>query len=278
MSVGLTMVAGMRNLRLGTSLIALSVLAILVLRFVPGTWLIDIRFVNPTISYVVLGLIFYVIVYFLGSQSLEYFRLPRLHFKTAIALGVATILVIIEISRSDNLRLDPWIAVRGTLFLLAIGFGEEMVSRAFIFGALHKFGIMKAILISSLLFGLMHLNLYMGADWDPWSAYWHVMDTFGFGVLACALMIVTRSIWVAVIFHALCNWSVIFDKASDVASGRHDWGVSFWEGIRLPLSGFAFMVALAMLLLWIDRGVVPTWVYRLAMRWKLVEPSFGRCN
>ena len=80
------MVSGMRNLRLWTSLISVSIFALLVLRHVPGTWLIDVRFANSTVGYVVLGLIFYVAVYFLGSQSLEYFRFPRFHFKTGVAL------------------------------------------------------------------------------------------------------------------------------------------------------------------------------------------------
>ena len=59
-------VAGMRNLRLWTSLISVSIFALLVLRHVPGTWLIDVRFANLTVGYVVLGLIFYLAVYFLA--------------------------------------------------------------------------------------------------------------------------------------------------------------------------------------------------------------------
>ena len=266
-------VAGMRNLRLWTSLIMVSIFTLLLLRYVPGTWLIDVRFANPTVAYVVLGLIFYFAVYFLGSQSLDYFRFPRFHFKTGMALLLASVFVILEISNSDNLRLDPWIAVRGLLYLLAIGFGEEMMSRAFIFGALHKFGIMRAIFGSSALFGLMHLNLYVGSNWDSWSAYSHVMGAFGFGVFACALMIVTRSIWMAVIFHALSDWGVIFDKALPILNEEEKWTPGFWQGLVLPVPGVAFMVGCAMLMLWINRGEVPQWLYRLAYKWKLIKPT-----
>ena len=233
-----------------------SLFALLVLRFVPGSWFIDVSFANSTVGYVVVGLIFYIAVYFVGSQSLEYFRLPRFHFKTGVALLMASVFVILEISNSDNLRLDPWVAVRGLLFLLAIGFGEEMLCRAFIFGALHKFGVMKAIFGSSALFGLMHLNRYVGSDWDPWRAYWHVMDAFSFGVFACALMIVCRSIWVVVIFHALCDWGIVFDQASPILTKAERWVPSFWQGIAFPVFGIFIMVGFAMVLLWINRGAL----------------------
>ena len=278
MSVPVYMVVGMRNLRLGISLITVSVFALLVLRYVPGTWLIDVKYANPTVGYVVLGLIFYVAIYFLGSQSLEYFRFPRFHFKTGVAFLLASVFVIREISYSDNFRLDPWVVVRGLVYLLAIGFGEEMMSRAFVFGVLHKFGIMRAIFGSSALFGLMHVNIYVGSDWDAWSAYWHVMGAFGFGVFACALMIVTRSIWMAVIFHALNNWGIIFDKALPILNEEENWIPSFWQGLVLPLPDTVLMVGCAMLLLWIDRGEVPHWLHLLAHKWKLIEEAHNTAS
>jgi len=268
------MVAGMRNLRLGVSLIGFSIFSILILRYLPGTWLSGFDYANSTVSYLVLAAIFYCAVYFLGLQSLEYFRLPRLHFKTGVALLVASLFVISEIASSDNVHHGVLLSVRGVIFLLAIGLGEEIFSRGFVFGVLHRFGQFAAIFISSLMFGLMHLNLYIGSEWDPWVAYWHVMSTFSFGVFACALMIVTRSIWVAVVFHALCDWNIVFDKTSEVEPGRQDWDMSFWDGITLPFLNTVFFVGCALVLLWIDRGSIPAWVWRLALKWKLVDPGY----
>jgi rod shape determining protein RodA len=85
----MVMVAGMRNLRLGVSLIGFSIFSLLILRYVPGTWLSGFDYANSTVSYLILAAIFYFAVYFLGLQSLEYFRLPRLHFKTGVALLIA---------------------------------------------------------------------------------------------------------------------------------------------------------------------------------------------
>ena len=264
----------MRNLRLGFSLIGLSIFALLILDYLPGPWADEMRYADSTFGYVVMGLIYYLAIYFLGLQSLEYFRLPRIHFKTLLALLVASFFVILDITNSDNVHLKPWVTVRGIGYLLAIGFGEEMFSRGFTYGVLRRFGNVSAIFISSALFGLLHLNLYVGANWDTWLAYSHVMTAFSFGVFTCALMIVTRSIWVAVIFHALCDWSIVFDKALVDTGDEGKWHPGLWEGLSLPLFKVFLFCGLALVLLWIDRGSVPAWMYRLMLKWKLVKPGY----
>ena len=265
----------MRNLRLVLSLVGISIFALLILDFGPGNWLSDVNFAEGSVNYLVMGLIFFITVYFVGSESLEYFRLPRFHFKTALAILIASIFVIRQISNSDNVSLSAWSATCGIIFLLLLGFGEEMLSRGLIFGALHKYGLWKAIFGSSFLFGLLHLNVYIGKYWDPWQAYWHVMSAFGFGIFVCALMIVTRSIWVVVIYHALFDWGVVFDKAQEPLIGRQDWDVSIWGGISSPFLNLAISIGFAALLLRLDRGGVPRWAARLAIKWKLVKPELG---
>ena len=264
----------MKKLRLGLSLIGLSIFALLILDYLPGPWVDEMRYADSTFSYVVMGLIFYFAIYFLGLRSLEYFRLPRIHFKTLLALLVASPFVIAEITHSDNVHLKPWVAVRGIGFLLALGFGEKMFSRGFTYGVLRRFGNVSAIFISSALFGLLHLNPYVGANWDAWQAYSHVMNAFGFGVFACALMILTRSIWVTVIFHALCDWGIVFGKAMIDTGDVGKLQPGLWEGLSSPLFNVFLFCGLAMVLLWIDRSGVPAWMHRLALRWKLVKPGY----
>ena len=166
-------------------------------------------------------------------------------------------------------------AIRRLIFLFAIGFGEEMLSRGLIFGVVRKFGRGWAIVISSFLFGLLHLNLYLGSRCDAWLAYWHVMDAFAFGIFACALMIVTRSIWVAVVFHAISDWGIVFDKVSPDTSSLEEWNPSLWEGLTSPFFNGVMLIGAAMLLLWLDQGTVPKWIKRVALKWKLVEPEFS---
>ena len=271
MSVGQSSLSSMRNLRLGISLIGLSVFALLLLRFVPGPWADELEYADSTLSYVVLALIFFAAVHYLQLPSLEYFRLPRINAISVVALVMAVVFIVLEIYRSDNLHLEPTLMVRGIVFILAIGLGEEIVSRAFVYGVLFKFGNTRAVLISSFLFGLMHLNLYTGKEWDPWAAYWHVMFTFGFGLFACALMIATRSIWTAIIFHALSDWSIVFNSDVEQLQGRQDWDVSFWEGIVFPLPELGIYAGCAFIVLWMVSRKIPLWLLRLARKWKLVE-------
>ncbi len=265
----------MRNLRLGITLIALSVLTLVAGRLQPTSWFDSIPYANATFGNVVAGLFFYVATYVLGLQSLAYFRLPRMSFKTLFALLIASPFIILEMTNSDNVRLGTQETVMGIIFLLSIGYTEEIFSRGFVFGCLYRFGRKSAIFFSSLGFGLMHINRYIGADWNPWMVYWHVVETFGFAVFACALMIVTRSIWLGVIFHALVDWSIVFDKYIPLDPNEEIWKPSTLEGLTSPLFNMVIFVSLAGLLLKIDRGSAPRWVKRVALKWKLVEPDIG---
>ena len=100
------------------------------------------------------------------------------------------------------------------------------------------------------------------------------MNTFSFGVFTYALMIATRSIWSAVIFHALCDWSIVFDKGPADTGDEGKWQPGLWEGLSAPLVEAFIFCGLAMVLLWIDRSAVPAWMHRWALSWKLVKPEF----
>lgn len=275
LSVGVSTVAGMRHLRLGITLVALSIFALLILDFVPGPWVSDEKYVNATVSYVILGSIFYLGIYLLGLPTLEYFGLPRVHFKTVLALLISLLFMLLAVSFPHKAHLAPGMAIRGIIFLFAIGFGEEMVSRGLIFGIMRKFGQGRAIFVSSMFFGLMHLNLYRGPNWDPWRAYWHVIDAFAFGVFACVLMIVTRSIWIAVLFHAISDWSIVFEKVRTDTSTTEQLNPSLWEGLTSGIFNNVMFIGAALLLLRINRGGVPKWIQRVALKWKLVKPEIN---
>jgi membrane protease YdiL (CAAX protease family) len=164
------------------------------------------------------------------------------------------------------------IAIPGIIFLFFIGFGEELLSRGLIFGVLSRFGIYRAVFGSSLLFGLMHLNLYIGSDWDPWQAYAHVLSATSFGVLACGLMIITRSIWPCIILHLFINWSLVFGKFSDSNITLPDWRFgSVWEGITYPLPGAFSAIGGGVLFLVLNQMGLPKSLYRLAIKWKLIN-------
>ena len=265
---------GMRNTRMWVSLVGLSVFGVLLLNYFPSQLIGDGNFQGAIAAYAFYGVIFYVLVYLMGSSSLQYFRLPRWHVKSLIAFGWVMPMMWVNVTSPDNVSKPLAYAIPGVVFLFFVGFGEEVLSRGLVFGVLSRFGLYRAIFISSLMFGLMHLNLYIGAGWDPWQAYAHVISTTSFGVLSCGLMILTRSIWSSVILHLFFNWNLVFDKDSGKSLSSPDWQfASLWDGLTYPLLGGLTAIAGGILFLIIDRLGFPQILNRFAIKWKLVTPK-----
>ena len=258
-------------MRLGLSLIGYAFLIVLISRAIPESIIDNTHNLNSLIGYIVIGTIFMVLSLFKGLHTLDYFRWPRVSWKSVVAILIAATFIHQRYVSHDFEIPRLSVAILGVLYLLSVGYGEEMFSRVFNFGVLEKYGRRKAIFYSSLLFAALHLNLYIGSDWDPWLAYWHLMSTFSFGVFFCALLIVTRSIWLVVIFHALMDISVVFEKASDYVDDGKNVSTDFWTGFSSPFLDVAINVLLAMFLLRIDRGGWPRWMVRVAIRFKLVH-------
>lgn len=279
LSVGGARFMGMRNLRMWVSLVGLSFGALLILDYFPSGIFKDFPFVSSTINYAVVAICAYILVIMLGSFSLQYFRLPRIHVKSLLVLLFLSPMILKSVTHEDLESKKLSVAIPGIIFLLFIGLGEEILSRGVVFGVLRRFGLWRAIFGSSLLFALMHLNLYTGKNWDAWQAYAHVWSTFGFGVLMCAVMITTRSIWVSVVLHAVLDWSVVFEKDPVSKAPISDWQFnSLWEGFTYPLFDAGFTIGIAWLLLRINRGGaprIPKWVHKVALKWKLVTPDYA---
>ena len=156
---------------------------------------------------------------------------------------------------------------------LGIGISEEIFSRGLVFGMLRKYGERKAIVFSSVTFGLMHLNVYVGDNWDLWTAYDHVVSSACWGFLACSIMIATRSIWFVAVFHALVDWSIVFG-VDDVATGSDETAPVFtlWDNLVYPTVHLFVYIPAALLILRVNRGGWPKWMEKIAIRWKLVVP------
>ena len=231
-------------------------------------------------SFVVRGLVFYFFIRRFKLPTNSCVQLPRKTPISFFALIVAGIVLAAAVNNDDN-EMKPWkVAIPGIVFLLSIGFGEEMVSRGFVYGVLKRRSNKAAIFISSLFFGLMHLNLYTGNDWDPWLAYWHVASAFCFGFFMCALLIATECFWVPVIAHALFDWSIVFDKTPPVRKDIPPISFPFWEGLVFPFADLLFtFLPGALIFFFMKRRRIwaPRWLKKVALRiaiaWKLVDES-----
>jgi membrane protease YdiL (CAAX protease family) len=263
----------MRKAKMWVSLIGLSIFALLILRYFPGSWLKDDYHLNSIIGYMAVAGIFYIAIYLMGLPTLQYFGIPRMRLKALVAVALAFPAPILQIFEA-KLEYSSWLdVVSGIAFLLILGFGEEMLSRGFTYGVLLKLGRFRAILFSSLFFGLLHINVYI-PEYLGWETYFHVMSTFGFGMVMCGLMIVTRSIWIPVLFHAMIDWHIPFQKKSTPI--EDDQVYSLWDNLTMPFFSLAFDVLITLVLLGIDRARMPNlpkWFWRVAQKLKLIEPT-----
>ena len=259
----------MRNLRMWLSILLLSVLSILVLNLskviIPGTAL------DSTGSYILLGLFAFGLLRWLRRSSEQYLSKPVLGWKFVIALALTINLIIVHLRGEDfsSLTASQW--ARGALFLFAVSFAEEIFSRGLIFGLLRRQGLLIATLGSSLLFGLMHINRYI-TDFDPWQAYWHIASAFAFGVFACALMVLTRSIWSPIVLHFFTNGGLLGKSTPTQDELVFRVSTPFLEGLVYPLPILATFLIPALFLFWLaaDMPMHPRLRY-WAIKWKLYE-------
>jgi membrane protease YdiL (CAAX protease family) len=251
-------------------LIGLSLLAIVILNFsgdaVPGD-----RF-DGTVSYFILGLFSFAVMWWLRPATFAYFALPAFGWRIVIALVFMVNLIVVQIRGEDfsGLTTEKWI--RGVIFLILVAVAEEIFSRGIVFGVLLRHGLTVAVIGSSLMFGLMHINTYIG-NFDAWPAYWHVMSAAFFGIFACALMVLTRSIWMSIVLHGFSNAGLLLTSAEDVQAERDsNTSVEFFTGLLHPLPAFATFVIPSLIMFWIAAGMpLHSRLRQLAIKWKLIE-------
>jgi len=112
------------------------------------------------------------------------------------------------------------------VFALFIGIEEDFFARGFIYGALERYGVWFAAIVSSVLFGLSHLTNIV---WGHQSAAYTLAQSVNagaFGFLAASLMIFSGSIWVPILLHGLNDFPMQFDTGTQyvkMVTGQGDW-------------------------------------------------------
>lgn len=109
-----------------------------------------------------------------------------------------------------GLRIESWSSFMFLVVMeLVVGFSEELVFRGLILRALLPTGMTRAVLVSSALFGLVHLgNIVYGASVAV--TLFQVVGVFAFGVGMAAIVLRTGALWPAMLIHALSNAALRF--------------------------------------------------------------------
>jgi uncharacterized protein len=250
-----------------------AVMALAALVILPDSFFAETRYVNSILSFGLVAIFSLVLIRIFDISVGEYFRLPRVSKPSLLSIAVVVVLVVPQIFLVDRESKSIMTGLLAIVFVFSVGLGEELFARGFIYGYLKKRGNYLALVLSSLIFGLMHLNRYIGEDWDGWKAYSHVISAFGFGLLACALMIVTRSIWIPVIFHALSNWDLAFKRESR-GWAQDVFSEYFLGRVFMPSAPLILYGGLAFFILWFNSGFKTSpKVERIAAKLKLVDSN-----
>lgn len=171
------------------------------------------------------------------KQTAERFFFKKVSFKTilaSLALGVLLYILIIFVSTfwntligflgytpssgSATTSLPTWLAFLITTVSTALmpGFCEETSNRGLLLGNMRNNGLKRAILLSALMFGLMHLNIMQ---------FGHA---FVSGLVLGAVTYISRSIFPAMIMHGVSNFCSVY---LDYATAYNWWGGGIMEAV-----------------------------------------------
>ncbi|MFE6051639.1 CPBP family intramembrane glutamic endopeptidase [Kitasatospora sp. NPDC056446] len=109
--------------------------------------------------------------------------------------------------------------VGGAVLVLAIGVSEELSSRALVLQVARPLGAWRAVTLTAVLFGAVHLDnyLFFGAR-SLTGTLWQMLEAGLFGFCLCAARLVIGSVWPLVLVHALGDYTELY-----VPGGPPDW-------------------------------------------------------
>lgn len=98
-------------------------------------------------------------------------------------------------------------------FMLCVGFLEELIFRGFLFKAIAKNNPARAVVVSSVTFGIGHiLNSINGSGMDLTTNMLQIVTAVAFGFLFVTLFHRGKSLWSCIIAHAFINSSAAFSN------------------------------------------------------------------
>ncbi len=152
-------------------------------------------------------------------------------------------------------QVDVPIIIKVLIYFFVVGIGEEFLVRAVAGETLLEHfgltcaGVVKACVVSGVIFGLMHaVNLFQGVGVQDVAM--QVMTTTGVGMLFAAVYFRCGNIWAPVVLHMLWDAS-LFAATTSASFGQMASSASSVGGGN-PIGGaifFAFFIGLALFLL-----------------------------
>jgi membrane protease YdiL (CAAX protease family) len=148
-----------------------------------------------------------------GFRRLSQLKDLRLYWVPLFPVLPAVAAAILSISRMRFEEIAFFL-----ILAVLIGFVEEVLFRGLILQALAPMGLWRAAILSSILFGMMHLlNLFFGADLGATLLQTAYAAALGFGFAAVTLR--AGALWPLIVIHTLIDFAGFLTREGTVMRG-----------------------------------------------------------
>ena len=171
----------------------------------------------------------------------EAYFVPPSQWKIWVPFLPLLLLPVLSALVSDFNISDPAQITFFALYTFIVGFAEEAIVRGLMLRTLRPKGLMQAVFLSSLIFGLMHLaNLIMGADIG--STVTQVIYATLIGIAFAGALQAGGSIWPLIIIHALVDFFPKLSGVPDGASSVNLVNALLLIGVQIPFALYGWWV------------------------------------
>lgn len=215
------------------SIIVLCLIAMLIIQFAQYSFFDDqliSNMVNDTIFRFFGSIVFIFIIYTFGHKVLKFHRpviKSLIVIIPALLISINNFPFIPFFSGNAEITKPIYTIIIFAITCISVGLFEELIFRGLIlFFLLQKLpknreGLLLSIIISSALFGLMHLfNIFDGANIG--ATLLQVMYSFAMGLVWAIIVLKTRNIWLAVILHSIYNFSGLLFPTLGALTNKYD--------------------------------------------------------
>jgi membrane protease YdiL (CAAX protease family) len=131
-----------------------------------------------------------------------------------LAVGIMELTAYFVVRPLDHAPSLQIIVVEWFIYLVAVGFFEEIFWRGLLLNALKnnfaqkKYGVLNAVIISASVFGFVHV-VGMFGEASVFDVFIRMLYVTSYGVFLGAVYVKTKNIWVPIIAHNLTNFAGI---------------------------------------------------------------------
>lgn len=213
---------------------------------------------DKLIADIIITVVCYLLILKLGLKDTAGFN--KKGFKKGLILGIPFLIIGIGSVIFSNIGTDfnniKHISIFNTILftinMLFVGINEEVWMRGLVLNGLmkkyEKNSIWKPIIISSLIFGLVHLPNILFVE--PLTLLIQVINAMCGGILFATIFIKSKNIFSVIVIHALTDWISLFVASCFIgANSALSMNINFGQALFMIAGGSLPPIIISMILL-----------------------------